>query len=235
MTRIITKHLVGLLTDLALTAADPAEGGATAAVLLHGARGYLGDQPGAVDLLVGTSTDGSFVGHGHVECHGILSPMLWPLVDVRAVIAVLKPLAKEAEHAVEITRNGDQVQVAEDPDLFGEGLTLSFAGLDPAEWPIEGARGLLEDIRVAPGADAPVALPRTDFVANRLAPFLKIASRRGELLEVYRYHQRLPVHVQIGQSYRGVVRPVQWRDEDRDAGAAPSGSVYPLALDGVSA
>jgi hypothetical protein len=59
---------------------------------------------------------------------------------------------------------------------------------------------------------------------------LAIAARRGELLEVFRYHQRLPVQVQIGHAYRGVVLPCLWQEEDRSAGAFPSGDVYPLAV-----
>ncbi len=46
--RIPTHELVGLLTDLALTAADPANSDATAGILLHTARGYAGGSPGKV-------------------------------------------------------------------------------------------------------------------------------------------------------------------------------------------
>ncbi|HET9892609.1 MAG TPA: hypothetical protein VFQ42_19125, partial [Mycobacterium sp.] len=85
MIRITTKDLVGLLTDLVHTAAHPDTGSTTASVLLHTARGYAhGDEPGVSDLLVGTSTDGSMVGHAFEACYGQASePMLWSIGDVK--------------------------------------------------------------------------------------------------------------------------------------------------------
>lgn len=228
--RIPTGHLVGLLTDLALTAADPADSGATAAVLLHTARGYFDGEPGKSDLLVGTSTDAFVVGHAHIGCAGQVDPMLWPIAEVRAVIAVLKPLGKNADHSVEISRDGDTIKVAEDPNLFGEGLTVTFTGYAVDEWPVDAVRSMLTEVRTTPPADARAVAPRTDFNAARLAPFLKVASRRGRQLEFYRYHQSLPVVVQIGDAYRGVVSPVGWDGEDRSSGAWPAGDVYPLAV-----
>lgn len=107
MIRIPTTGLVALLTDLAHTAADPATAGATAGVLLHTARGYHGDFPS--DLLVGTSTNQLVLGHAHTACSGQDDrPMLWPIADVKAVLAVLKPLAKTPDHAVEIRREGKE-------------------------------------------------------------------------------------------------------------------------------
>lgn len=228
--RIPTHELVGLLTDLALTAADPADSGATAGILLHTARGYAGGSPGATDLLVGTSTDGIVIGHAHTGCAGQTEPMLWPLADVRAVIAVLKPLAKDKNHGVELSHADDTIKVAEDPDLFGEGLTLTFTGYAVDEFPLDGVRSQLAEVRMSPPEGSAPAAPRTDFHPSRLAPFLAVAKRRNVVLEMYRHHQRLPVTVQIGQEYRGVVSPFQWKDENRAAGVAPGGDVYPLAV-----
>lgn len=232
--RIPTRDLVGLLTDLALTAADPANGGPRAGILLHTARGHSGDAPGKVDLLVGTSGDGTMIGHAHAACSGQIAPMLWPIGEVRAVLAVIKPLAKEKDHAVEITADGVKIAVAEDADLFGERLKLTFTGADPGDYPAQQAAERLSEIRVTPPEDSVPAAPRTDLQADKLAPFLKVAIRRGELVQVFRWHQRLPVVVQIGDSYRGLVAPSIWRDEDRAAGAAPGGDVYPLVLDAVA-
>lgn len=55
MIRVETAKLVQLLGDLAHTSG---EYGATAGILVHTARGYRGDEPGQMDLLVGTSTPG---------------------------------------------------------------------------------------------------------------------------------------------------------------------------------
>ena len=237
--RIATHELVGLLTDLALTAGDPALSDATASVLLHTARGYDGAEPGQKDLLVGTSTNRYTAGHCHAGCAGQIDPMLWPIGDVKAILAVLKPLAKDKDHAVEISVEDGKIAVAEDPDLFGERLKVTFSGGKPDDFPHAAVWAVLTNITMTPSSSvdedgvekpAPPAAPRTDFTAAFLAPMLKIASRRGELVELFRYHQRLPVHVQIGHAYRGVVLPYVWQDKDRSAGVAPSADVYPLAV-----
>jgi S-DNA-T family DNA segregation ATPase FtsK/SpoIIIE len=236
MIRVPTKDLVGMLTDLVHTAADPASASGTASVLLHTVRGYRPGEPGLSDRLVGTSCTGKLLGHCHIECTGQSEPMLWPVGEVQAVIAVLKPLAKQADHAVELGRDdAGQLYVAEDPDLFGERLKLTFSGMDVAEFPVEGVRGLLTEVRVRPaGVDVPDVLPRTDFAAWQVAPFAKIASRRGELIELFRWHQRLPIMVQIGEQYRGVIVPMQWSDESAGPDVSPSGDVYPLTLDALA-
>ncbi|HYS37819.1 MAG TPA: hypothetical protein VEO01_19550 [Pseudonocardiaceae bacterium] len=237
--RIPTHELVGLLTDLSLTAADTADSGATAGILLHTVRGYDGDAPGKTDLLVGTSTNRFTVGHSHMVCAGQIDPMLWLIGDVKAVLAVLKPLGKDKDHAVEIGVEDGKIAVAEDPDLFGDRLKVTFAAGDPGEFPHAAIWAVLSQIQMSPsatvGADsetkaAPAVAARTDFTAAYLKPMLTIAARRGALVQVFRYHQHLPVHVQIGDAYRGVVLPFAWRDEDRAAGVAPSGDVYPLAV-----
>lgn len=232
MIRIPTRDLVGLLTDLALTAADPASGEATASVLLHTARGYAGDEPGEVDLLVGTSTDRLVIGHAHAQCYGqTAAPMLWPIRDVQAALGVLKTLyGKAKEHAVTITIEDREVVLSEDPDLFGEGASFRFTPGDAGDFPDAPWRALAHTTARPPDGSEPAA-PRTDYVASRLAPFLKAASRRGEIMQTFRWHQSLPVHVQIGPAYRGVVSPYVWHDEDASAAQGPGGDVYPLPVD----
>lgn len=230
---ISTKALVGLLADLAHTAADPSEAEATAAVLLHSARGHVGSDPGKTDLLVGTSTDSVLLGHTHTPCYGTVPPMLWPIGDVKAVLAVLKPLAKIKEHTVEVTVDTSIVTVAEPPDLFGGRLVLSFKSLDVEDWPTEGVHRMLTVLRTTPGERNPDApAPRTDILPKRLAPFLKIASRRSEPLSLFRWHQHVPIVIQIGDTYRGITRPSDWPENDSvEDGLEPGGDVYPLVLE----
>jgi S-DNA-T family DNA segregation ATPase FtsK/SpoIIIE len=229
---IPTRHLVALLTDLEHTAAGPEVGEATAAILLHTARGELKGEPGKTDLLVGTSTDRYIVGHTFVECYGQIAPMLWPINDVRTVLAVLKPMAKIKEHVVVIELVGTAISVAEDADLFGERSRYTFTGLDATEFPSRGVHGLLTSTRRLPAEkDAPDAAPRTDFAAHLLAPFLKVATRRGTKLEMYRHHQNMPISIQIGPEYRGVLRPAHWEDDDPTGGNAPNGDVHPIILE----
>lgn len=233
MIRISTGHLVAMLTDLVHTAGDPALSTVLAGVLLHSTRGHLDGDPGATTLLVGTSSTGHIVGHTYAHCSGSLPPTLWPIGDVRAVIASFKPLVRDnKDHAVEINADAGVIAVAEDPNLLGEGLKLSFTGGDVAEYP-PGVWRLLTDVPLAPPARAdgtpPMTnAPRTDLLPSALGPFLAIAKRRNSAMEFYRNHQHVPVQLQIGPRYRGVLKPERWDDESRDAGIAPAGDVYPL-------
>lgn len=231
--RIDTAELVAMLTDLVHTAGEP-EAGAVGGVLLHTARGWQGVEPGRTALLVGTSTNRFAVGHTYTACSGSLPPMLWPVQDVKAVVAVLKPLAKE-DHAVEIHAEDDQVRIIEDADLFGQSMTLTFGVGDLTKYPRQ-VWGVLTDVHVTVrnGADTVPAMPRTDISPAALKPFVTIATRRKDPLEVYRYHQRRPVLIQIGGTYRGAIMPISWPDGDSD-GEMPSGEVWAPQLPEVDA
>lgn len=227
MIRVETAKLVQLLGDLAHTSG---EYGATAGILVHTARGYRGDEPGQMDLLVGTSTNGWSVGHSYVASAGQEpAPMLWPIADARAVIASYKPRLKDnKDHAVEIRRDGNEIVVSEDPNLFGDGLTLRFTEGDLGKYP-RNVFAALSDVHLRPGDDFEVARPRTDFTAAQLAPFVAVAKAHSAPVELYRYHQKMPALVQIGWQYRGLLATTHYPD-DSDAAAVPSADVYACAL-----
>ncbi len=235
MIRILTAHLTGMLADLSHTAAKAGDSGVVAGVVLHSTDGHLGDAPGRTTLLVGTSTTGRIVGHTYTHCTGQLPPMLWPITEVAAVRAVCAPLVKaNKDHAIQISRTGDEITVAEDPDLFGQRTRLTFKTADLDEYPAS-VWQLLADIRTVPAARRPdgSAVPiaqRTDIGQDDLAPFLRVARHRGCVLQLYRYHQHLPIHVQIGPHYRGLLKPDLWEGDESDAGRFPPGDVYPLEL-----
>lgn len=226
MIRIDTSQLVNLLTDLVHTAAEP-EAGATAGVLLHGTDGHLAGEPGRTTLLAGTSTNGYAVGHTYTWCKGFLAPTLWPIADVKAAVAVLKPRAKRKGHVTDIRREDGGIVIAEDPDLVDEGLRLSFAVGNLDDYPRNIWQVLVappEGVLQAYDSDIP-NLPRTDILPSQLAPFVKVASRRSEYLKVFRYHQRRRVLVQIGDSYMGALTPKSWPDHDSD-GIEPSCDIH---------
>jgi hypothetical protein len=235
--RIATGHLVALLVDLTHTAAADAALGPTAGILLHSEHGHIGAEPGKTALLAGTSTNGRAAGHTYSACSGHLPPMLWRIDDVRAVLAVLRPRLKDdREHVTEIHREGDTITVGEDPDLFGESLRVVFPAGPIDEFP-HGVWSLLSEVhlrtatRDETGSTIPPAAPRTDIAPDVLEPFLKVARARKSPLEIYRYHQRYPLLIAIGDNYRGVALPIRWTDDnDRDAGAAPDGDVYVPSL-----
>jgi S-DNA-T family DNA segregation ATPase FtsK/SpoIIIE len=214
--RVNTKALIGLLADLACTAADEPDAGARGGVLLHTTRGHYGSEPGMCTLLVGSSTTGYVAGTAHTYATGQAAPALWPIDDVRAVIAVLRPLCKgkdKAEHSVEISRVGDEVTVAEDPDLFANGTKLSFTVASLDQWP-RSLWSALSDVHLRPpveldGRTVPAA-PRLDVTPAHLAPFNRVAARRKESVQLFVYHQHRPVLVQIGATYRGMLSPLRY-------------------------
>lgn len=225
--KIPTKQLVGLLADLILTSAD--EGHPNAGVLLHSARGYADpSEPGQGDLLVGTSTTGFHCGHTWASAIGRLPVMLWRLGDAQVVLDTFKKKSRGIkEHAVDIRRDGDHVIVAEDPQLFGE-TSVSFQTLPLDDYPRDLWRVLDGHHRLALDTDP---MPRTDLGARALTVLGKVAKRHGYPIELYRYHQRRAVLVQIGPRYRGAVWPQRWdADVAPSAGEAPSTDLYPPAM-----
>lgn len=233
--RVATRDLIGLLATLAHTAADEPELGAVAGILLHTARGYLGDEPGKAGLLVGTSTTTRVIGHTSVLCKGHAAPMLWPIGEVSAAVSVLKQMSRgDKEHAVEIRADGGQVTIAEDGNLFGAGASFTFDLGDASKYPRHVWR-MLSDAHLRPvvrgresGEPIPVGV-RTDVSWSALAPFVAIAKARKECLQWYRYHQRLPIQVVIGGNFRGAISPETWA-EDLDSTEYPDGAVYPADL-----
>lgn len=219
--RIETKLLTEILEDLGRTATH-GEGFATDGVLLWSGRGYLGDEPGETGLLLGVSTTRYSAGYTFTAASGDLPPMLWPITDVDAVLAVMKKVsAGKKDHAVEISRQGDEITVAEDPDLFGDGTSVSFTVGPIAEFP-RALFGLFDPEThpvVIEDEKRITASLRTDYAPAYLLPFLRIAVARNAEMRTWRYHQRRPVHIQIGPRYRGFVKPVWERDEQpRDLG-----------------
>jgi hypothetical protein len=226
--RLLTVDLLALLGDLLHT--TPTEPGMAGCygILLHSARGYAGNEPGQTGLLVGTSTNGQAIGHTWVEAAGDLPPMLWPVHDARAVIASFKPLTKDnKEHVAEIRSENDTVVIAEDPDLFGNGLAVSFGPANLDDFPRRTWQ-LLTEVRLSTPDDGP-AMARTDFGPKVMAPFIAVAKSRNSFVQTYRHHQRTPMLIQIGQTYRGALMPASW-DEVAHNGVAPECDVYPADL-----
>lgn len=242
--RIASKHLVGLLRDLALTAPDDVEVfGALAGVLLHSERADVDALPGKKEILVGTSHNRFAIGHAWQYAEGSLPPMLWWLDDVRSVIAVLGPKSKvdkdAPDHMVKIGPGaGGMVEIVEDPDQ------LSI--LPDAPWSMTFRLGPIDDyprstwvaLRLGDKTlDEPVVdrdfgevppLPRVDVAPDLLAPFTAIGKRRKASVQMYIRHHRRQVHIQIGEHYRGAVAPTSYPDgpSSRMEGLRPGMEVF---------
>lgn len=227
--RIQSSRLVGMLADLARTAhTDPHVGGATAGVLIYSDRGAVGHDPGTTTVLAGLSMNRRAVGHtAEIATDGTLAPTLLRIGDVLGLLAVLKQKTKgEKEHGIKhqvaIRCDGEVVEVVEDlpqQKLFDcpDAWRTSFAAGPIDHYP-RGPWHLLAEVEfdrtvhdTQRNCDVP-ARPRTDFAAADLAPFCAIAARRHDALEIYRTHQRRPVGVQIGLSYRGAIIPTSYPD-----------------------
>ena len=164
-----------------------------------------------------------------------MEPMLWPIGEVPAAIAVLRQMSHgQPDHTVEIHPEGDQVTLSAGEDLFGEGARYTFDLADAGKFPASIWR-LISDVhhRTYPvDHDTKKVVPagvRTRIPARNLAPFVAIAKARKELVELYRYHPRLPVLVVIGDNYRGAFMPERAED-DLLAVDAPGLDVYPATL-----
>lgn len=218
--RVLTRALMGFLSDLIHTADRDPEAGPLGAVLVHTGRGSMGVTPGEQDLLCGASTDRFVAGHTYIGADGQLpaGPSLWSVRDCASLIAVFKASAKRDEfHAVVVTRVGQLVTVAEDPNLFDDGLSLSFAQLPLSAFPGPMLyqhldRTTATEVQTESGS-MESALPRTDVSAPLVASFAKIAERRRMPVRMYRTHQREAILVQIGPHYRGVLMPARYEPD----------------------
>ncbi len=231
--RMLTKDLLALLNDLVLTA--PAEAGLAgcAGVLVHTARVQENAEIGEQNCLVGTSTNGWAVGHTWIEAGGHMPPTLLPVQYAHALIVALKKLINkdnQENHVTEIRREGDDVVFQEDPDLFGNGFTQRFGYGNLDDWP-RGVFPMLASVHLTAPSDLKSVENRTDYPSSRLAPFLKVADRRSGTLSLYRVHQYLPTHVQVGVNYRGLIVPSKgWNDSSLADGQAPEIGVYAADL-----
>lgn len=234
--RILTGALLGVLSDLILTADRGPEGGVMGAVLLHTGRGHHGAEPGRVELLAGVSSDRHVAGHTYTWCTGQWrAPTLWSVRDATSVITVFKAARgkdKLGTHAVEIDVIDGEVQIREDPNLIDDGVSLSFGEGDAGQYPARTLYRVLDAEQPATIVRDGVfvdAGPRTDLLGSVLTPFVKVARRRGHALSVYRTHQHVPLLVQIGETYRGMLAPYRDAEADGDD-ERPDAGLHPPDL-----
>jgi hypothetical protein len=227
--RILTRNLLSLLDDAVLTAqAEPGAAGC-AGVLLHSARVDEGSEPGGTTCLFATSTNGKVAGHGRTGAEGNLSPTLLPIKYVNALRGSLKKLLTKENrenHITDLRRDGLQLEVAEDDDLFGSGFSqrLDYGDLD--DWPRSVFHMLGSAYLTAPKDRKPVE-NRTDLPVSKLAPLVTIATRHNQDLSLFRVHQATPIHAQIGNFYRAVFSPsAGWNEGSIADGASPEVGVY---------
>ncbi|RSD26373.1 DNA translocase FtsK [Amycolatopsis eburnea] len=231
-----TADLLRLLGALQQTAIHDEEnnGSPWCGILLHCARNPDAP-PGQREIVAGTSGDGWRLGHTHVRCEGYWNrPTLWSADDVRALIAAFRPKLKGDKHHTTVVELGPagQVVVAEAEQSLhaGAGFRLQFTEKPLAEYPRMAWR-LLADVpgnRKPTNKDTGLPIeprPRTDLAGATLAAFAAVAKIIGAPVEVYRYHQREPLLIQIGGVYRGYAAPAHY-EETRDVARWPHATVH---------
>ncbi|WP_410676694.1 DNA translocase FtsK [Amycolatopsis sp. cmx-4-68] len=231
-----TADLLRLLGALQPTAIHDEENNVSpwCGFLLHCARNPDAP-PGEREIVAGTAGDGWRLGHLHVRCEGQWNrPTLWSAADVRALIAAFRPKLKGDKHHTTVVELGPagQVVVAEaELSLHaGSGFRLQFTEKPLADYPRMAWRLLAE----VPGNRKPTnkdtglpiePRPRTDLPGATLAAFAAVAKIIGAPVEVYRYHQREPLLIQIGGVYRGYAAPAHY-EETRDVARWPHATVH---------
>lgn len=233
-----TRMLVSLLEDLLLTAGkDPALPNVLG-VLLHTAHGeFVLDLPPDADeqplfgsmedmtLMVGTSTDTYAMAQAHAPATPGVTGGGWPgaafvsASDARAVVAAFKPLigtlGREVTHNTVLELTAGSLTVSEDPRQVPSGLSMWFPVGDGSAFPAAG-RALSPDPTVQEtGLDGEIIPPSygTGLPARYVEIFGKIGKRRKMPLAVYRHHQHAPIVVEVGASYRAVVKPLPLDEE----------------------
>jgi hypothetical protein len=132
------------------------------------------------------------------------------------------------DHQVQITHAGDHVTVQEDPNLFDDGMRLEFKTGDLDHYP-RSIWKLLAERPPTLRSDKRPEKPRLDISPAVLAPFLKIAQRRGTTVNLFKYHQERLVLLEIGTRFRGYLVP-SWYETDKtsvgDAAHEPDGEIF---------
>lgn len=256
---VSTRALVGLLSDLALTAGTDPETPTLCTLALWTTRGeWVMDLPddGGADhevplfdaldslLLVGTSTDGYAAAQASAPCdcdgEGLSRPVLVAVADVGALVKVFRPLihslGKEVTHRSVLALSGTLLTVGEDPRQVPSGIEVSVPALEADDFPAVWSIMAPDPTELVPDRDGVVepASYGTAYTGRYLETFGKVSKRRGMALVMYRHHQHRRVVVEVGASYRAVVRPVGLRDET--ALSAPTVRVFaPEPLGAVQA
>jgi hypothetical protein len=235
-----THSLVGLLSDVSLTAGSDPEIPLLRTVLLHTDRGEVMTTTGRAeeeplidvvpsDLLIGTSTDGvSMISQAHTACEGLFHrPLLISVPDVKAIVDVFK--GKEVATQTQLETTGDHLMVSEDPRLAPGGVVVTVPVLDlledyPTHLPglmqpdphvvVEDGHGAVIDPSYGTGMDTTVF----DVIA-------KVGKRRKMLPAWYRHHQRKGVVVEIGSMWRALFMPSKL-DEDSGQHLGPQVRVF---------
>jgi hypothetical protein len=223
---IHTRHLVGMLKDLAHTASTEPLLPAVNSVLLHTDRSEIlledrrvTDEDALVevvttDVLVGTSTDRTIMGQAHAPCTGRLhAVVLISAAHAKKIVGVFEPLLKAAPktapHVVELALSGEVLVISEDRTKIPNPVVLSIGVLDQE---LEGfPRNVASTMEPEPHKEVKVdgevvaATLGIGLAGRHLEAVAKVAKRRKMTPVVYSYHQLRPTVVTVGSWYQATL------------------------------
>jgi len=229
---LATRHLCGMLDDLALTAADDPELRSLHGVTLHTDVGeYAVDVPSDggerplieafhTDLLVGTSSDRYVIAQAHAAAE-FSSPAGWPravmlgLTDVKALSADFAKrvslFGRKVTHRCEIELASDRLTVREDPRQVPHGLAMTVPAREANPDALAVAKLDQDGSIPVLGPDGGEVSPSIGhgYSADHLMVLAKVGVRRGMPVALYRRHQSRPVVAEVGASYRAVITAYQ--------------------------
>lgn len=145
-------------------------------------------------VLVATSTDRFTLGQAHAPTVGRIPDVWIPLADAKRILTVIKAggidgdlgIAVHTDHRVVFTTDTVSATVT------GDGLTPAFPPVGE----------LFNETAAKPTAE-------TMLSPAYLKRFSDIAKARGEYLAVQMQDRHKPVHITIGDRYRGLIMPVR--------------------------
>ena len=221
-----TDKLLGFLNDLIITADVKGDEPALSGVYLKSGRGPWGEEPGDVDLLIGASGNGDVNATTWIPAVGEIDESFWSIINIKNVKFVFAPLAKkhkankdnEEAHVLEIVTDGSTVTIREyDVD---EPTELQFPIDSNSDFPISAVSKLIANgsVTVPKGADGnEVEDGALTVWTPALSLVFQVAKRRKEYVRLYRVGHAAATHlVQIGDSWRGTVKPYIPSEEEAD-------------------
>lgn len=210
-----TKKLLGLIDDLLITADPKGDYPEYHGIHLKHARGAWGDDPGETDLLAGTSGNGEVFGHTWIDAIGEIDEAFVAVQHLRAIKGVFAPLAKayDEEHSVELVHENGVLTVKEHHTTVvgDERVELQVPTGDATVFQIKAAEAWLDGTA---GSKAPRD-PDGNFAADdnltewgqSFGLLLRVAKRRKGHVRLYRQHAANVHRVQIGDTWRGAIKP----------------------------
>ena len=213
---IQTRKFLGLLDDLLITASPKDDEPTFNGIHISSARGAWDEEPGEVDLLVGVSANGEVSGNTWLPGIGSIESGFWSFANVKNVKFVFAPLAKKHDkekgddpHHVNIIVDNGFVTIVE--ETADEPTELQFP-LEETDFPYS---GIVKLIKGEISGNTPKDQNGSDAEDGALTVWtpalglvLKVASRRKELLRLYRGDHSAKMYLaQIGNTWRGSIKP----------------------------